>query len=125
LDLFFTGNDDEASFAPNLDPYPGTAKLAAVLHAIEQRPDVSAVVVQIDEILDPPDWPYASSVYVVTAADAKDVHEWAASIEPDELSPEMSDNYGWGEYAGRKGDTPPPGAPEVPTGYRPVVLFWD
>jgi hypothetical protein len=125
LDLFFTGNDDEASFAPNLDPYPGIAKIAAVLHAIEQRPDVSAVVVQIDEILDPPDWPYASSVYVVTTADAKDVHEWAASIEPDELSPEMSDNYSWGEYAGRNGDTPPPGAPEVPTGYRPVVLFWD
>lgn len=95
-----------------------------MLHAIEQRPDVSAVVVQIDEVLDPPEWPYASLVYVVTEADAKDVHEWAASIEPDEPSPELSDHYGWGAYAGRNRDTPPPGAPAVPTGYRPVILSW-
>jgi hypothetical protein len=125
LDAFFAENHDEASFAPNLDPHPSIAKIAGVLHAIEQRPDVSAVVVQIDEVLDPPEWPYASLVYVVTDADAKDVHEWAASIEPDELSPGMSDNYGWGQYAGRNRDTPPPGAPEVPPGYRPVVLSWD
>jgi hypothetical protein len=45
---------------------------------------VSAVVVQIDEVLELPGWPYASSVYIITSADAADVHEWAASLEPDE-----------------------------------------
>ena len=35
------------------------------------------------------------------------------------------ENYGWREYAGRDRNTPPPGAPVVPSGYRPVVLFWD
>jgi len=114
LDLFFEGNDDPASFAPNLEPHPGIAKIHDVLRSIEQRPDVSAVVVQIAEVLDPPEWPYASSVYVITSSDAADVHRWAESIEPDELS---EDDLGWA--------TPPPGAPDVPAGYRPVTLFWD
>jgi hypothetical protein len=82
---------------------------------------VSAVVVQIDEVLDPPEWPYASSVYVITSSDAAEVHRWAVSIEPDEPS---GVDYGWGEYAGRDRSIAPPGAPAVPSGYRPVVL-WD
>ena len=124
LDLFFESNDDPASFAPNLDPHPGIENIHRVLRSIEERPDVSAVVVQIAEVLDPPDWPYASSVYVITSADAADVHEWATSLEPDEFFPDAPD-YGWGEYAGRSRETPPPGAPPVPAGHRPVILFWD
>jgi hypothetical protein len=125
LDLFFEGNDDPASFAPNLDPHPGIANIHGVLRSIEERPDVSAVVVQIDEVLDPPEWPYASSVYVVTSADAVDVHEWAASLEPDELSSDVRENYGWGDYPGRSRETAPPGAPSIPPAHRPVILFWD
>jgi hypothetical protein len=122
LSLFFDGNDDVASFAPNLEPHPGLGRIHAVLRSIEQRPEVSAVLVQIDEVLDPPEWPYASSVFVVTSADASDVHIWAAELEPDERD---GDAYGWGEYAGRSGDDPPPGAPDVPPGQRPVAIFWD
>jgi hypothetical protein len=125
LDLFFEGNDDPASFAPNLLPHPGIERIHAVLRSIEGRPDVSAVFVQIAEVLDPPDWPYASAVYVITSADAADVHQWTASIEPDELSPDPSDHYGWMDYAGRSRDDAPPGAPSVPADQRPVILFWD
>ncbi len=56
LDLFFDGNDDPASFAPNLEPHPGTARIHDVLRSIEQRPDVSAVAVQMDEVVEPPEW---------------------------------------------------------------------
>ena len=86
---------------------------------------MSAVVVQIDEVLDELEWPYASSVYVVTSADAAEVQEWVASLEPDELFPDARDNYGWGDYAGRSRETAPPGAPSIPIGHRPVILFWD
>jgi hypothetical protein len=123
LHLFFEGNDDDASFAPNLEPHPGIEAIRDVLQAIEQRPDVRAVLVQIDEVLEPPEWPYASRVYVVTSAPAADVHEWAASIEPDDVSPDETENYGW-RGDGEAADAPP-GAPAVPDGYRPVVLFWD
>jgi hypothetical protein len=124
LELFFSGNDDVASFAPNLEPHPGIAKIYSVLRSIQDRDDVSEVLVQIDEVLDPPEWPYASSVYVITSASAQDVHEWAASIQPDELAAD-DEAYGWLTYAGRDRSTPPPGAPAVPPGYRPVILFWD
>jgi hypothetical protein len=125
LDLFFEGNEDPASFAPNLDPHPGIAEIYSVLRSVEARPDVSAVVVQIDEVLEPPEWPYASSVCVITSADAADVQEWVASLEPEELSPDARDTYGWGDYAARGRETPPPGAPQVPAGHQPVLLFWD
>ena len=54
-----------------------------------------------------------------------EVHEWVAQIQPDEISADAAENYGWGLYAERDGTTPPPGARAVPSGYRPVVLFWD
>lgn len=125
LDLFFEENEDPASFAPNLDPHPGIARIYAVLREIAQRPEVSAVVVQIDEVLDPLEWPYASAVYVITSREAAEVHRWAAAIAPDAVSPDSEDNYGWLPYADRDRSSPPPGAPEIPDGYRPVILFWD
>jgi hypothetical protein len=125
LDLFFAGNDDDASFAPNLEPHPGIAQIYAVLRSIKERDEVADVVVQIDEVLPEPEWPYASSVYVVTSAPAVRVHESAASIDPDEPSGVDADMYGWLEYGERDRTVPPPGAPELPEGYRPVVLVWD
>jgi hypothetical protein len=125
LDLFFADNDDDASFAPNLEAHPGSGRIYSVLRSIRERDDVEDVVVQIDEVLPAPDWPYASAVYVITSAAAEQVHEWASSIEPDELGATDSENYGWLEYGDRDRSTPAPGAPEVPDGYRPVILFWD
>ena len=125
LDLFFQGNDDPASFAPNLDQHPGIATIYAVLQSIAQRSSVCDVLVQIDEVLDPPEWPYASSVYVVTSSDAAEVHQWASAIDPDEPSGDPRDDYGWLEYADRDRSEPPPGAPEPPVGHRPVILSWD
>jgi hypothetical protein len=125
LESFFEGNDDPASFAPNLDAHPGIGEMHAVLRSIELRPEVSAVLVQIDEVLEPPEWPYASSVYVITSSDAAEVHRWADSIQPDELSSDPGDSYGWLAYADRDPSTPPPGAPKIPDGYRPVILSWD
>jgi hypothetical protein len=124
LDLFFTGNEDEASFAPNLEPHPGIARIYTVLQSIRQRDEVDDVLVQIDEVLPDPEWPYASAVYVITSATVEQVHEWAASIEPDELEAAGSENYGWLAYGDRDASTPPPGAPDVPAGHRPVILFW-
>jgi hypothetical protein len=126
LDLFFEGNDDPASFAPNLEPHPGIDTFSSVLRSIRDRPDVSGVVVQIDEVLGSDDWPYASAVYVITSAPAGDVHEWASELQPDEdPSPGNVESYGWVPYAGRDRATPPPGAPEIPPGQRVVTLFWD
>ena len=50
LELFFEGNHDEASVAPNLVPHPGMDTFRCVLREIAARPDVAHVVAQISEV---------------------------------------------------------------------------
>jgi hypothetical protein len=118
LDLFFEGNDDPASIGPNLDPHPGLETFDRVLRAIRERPDVSDVVAQIDEVVEG-EWPYVPAVYVVTTAAPEEVHSWAAEIQPDEY---VGEEDSIGPWLGRGR---PPGAPVVPDGSRVVTLFWD
>lgn len=117
LSLFFEGNGDEASIGCNLSIHPGMATFRRVLEDIRARPDVADVVVQIVEVMGDDEWPFSDRVYVITTATDEDVHAWAAALEPDPPSP-----HG---YTGWFGQPPPPGAPEVPSGYRVTYLFWD
>jgi hypothetical protein len=77
LDLFFDENDDPASIGPNLDPHPGVRTFERVLKEIRDRPEVSDVVVQIDEVIEG-EWPYAPAAYVISTASPQQVHEWRA-----------------------------------------------
>ena len=117
LDAFFEGNDDEASIGPNLDPHPGIDTFSRILREIANRDSVAHVVVQISEVMLEDEWPYSNCVYVITTATARDVHDWAAELEPDPYDDEAL--QGW------IGGTVPPGAPTVPEGHRVVCLFWD
>ncbi len=119
VDLFLDGNNDPASIAPNLEPHPGMDTFRRVLGAIRNRPDVSDVAVQIDEVIEG-EWPYAPAVYVVTSASPQEVHDWAAELQPDEYMGEEDDI---GPWLGR--EPAPPGAPALPEGHRVVTLFWD
>lgn len=116
--LFFEGNEDAASIAPNLDPHPGIRTFERVLTEVRERPEVAAVVLQIDEVVEG-EWPYAQAAYVITTASAEEVHRWAAELQPDEQVEDEDDIPPW------LGRPTPPGAPEVPAGHRVVTLFWD
>jgi len=118
LELFFDGNDDPASIAPNLDPHPGIQTFERVLREIRARPEVADVVMQIDEVVEG-EWPYAQAAYVVTTASWEDVYGWAAELRPDELVGDEDEAPPW------LGRGRPPGAPDVPAGHRVVTLFWD
>ena len=122
VDLFFDGNNDPASIAPNLEPHPGVDAFGRILRQIRDREDVSDVVMQIDEVI-PGEWPYASGVYVITRARPEMVHEWAAELRPDEyVGAEDEIGRRWSVYPG---EGTPPGAPAVPDGHQIVTLFWD
>jgi hypothetical protein len=118
LALFFDGNDDPASIGPNLDPHPGIRTFERVLEDIRHRPEVSDVIVQIDEVIEG-EWPYAPGVYVITTAAPEEVHEWTVELQPDEYVDEESQIGPW------LGRGKPPGASDVPDGHRVVTLFWD
>lgn len=117
IDLFFAGNDDVASIGPNLDPHPGVETFYRVLRDIRERAEVSDVVVQISEVMEGEDeWPFVEAAYVLTTASDEQVHAWARELQPD--APD--DGATTWLY-----DSPPPGAPPVPDGYRVVTLYWD
>lgn len=116
LELFFAGNEDPASIGPNLDPHPGVGTFDQVLQEIRDRPEVSDVVLQVSEVPEGEgEWPFVEAAYVITTAEAEDVHAWAAELQPDPPTAGATWLY----------ETPPPGAPPIPVGYRVVTLYWD
>jgi hypothetical protein len=62
------------------------------------------------------EWPFVEAAYVITSAGAEDVHRWAAELQPDE--PDGAE--GTWLY-----ESPPPGAPPIPSGQHVVTLYWD
>lgn len=113
LELFFDGNEDEASIACNLEPHPGVGEIAGVLRGIRARPDVLDVLVGINEVMSDEEWPFSDHVYVITTASDAAVEKWAKTLQCDAPS------EGWWN------DAAPVNAPNVPSGARVVVLWWD
>ncbi len=113
IELFLDGNDDTASIAPNLRRHPGMELFSEVFGEMLARGEVHDVLAQIDEVLDPPEWPYVPAVYVITTAPPHQIARWAGELEPDE---ELLDKP-WFEN--------PPGLPPLPAGHALVGLWWD
>ena len=112
LDLFFDGNNDDASIGPNLLDNPGPAAFHAILRSIRDRSDVYGVWVAITEVMPEGEWPFTDRVYVVTSAPPDDVDRWVQELQADEPG-----DASW------FGQEPPPVA--VPDDARIVVLWWD
>ncbi len=113
LEAFFDGNDDLGSIGCNLPEHPGISRFRDVLTAMRARPDVQDVLVGIYEIVeDDTSWPFSETIYVLTTARASTVQQWAAELEPDEVTAGFLDG-------------PPPGAPSLRPGMAPVRLWWD
>jgi hypothetical protein len=125
VDEFFTGNGQSFSIATNLPRHPGIDAFARTLREIEQRPEVSAVRVEVAEAVpDEDDWPYSDRVFIVTSASTAEVARWAEVLDPDEPKlivgayEEPECVWGWR-------DETPPGAPPIPSGEHVVELWWD
>lgn len=88
IELFFDGNDDEASIGCNLYPHPGMDVFRSTLLGILGRPDVVAAYALISE-LDPGEgsWPFADWVFVVGAIAPDDLANALAPLQPDTVGP--------------------------------------
>lgn len=122
LDLYFAGNTDEDSIAPNQWGYgrPPIAQLYAMFRQIAARPEVEKVLVGLHQ-----DWcdydaaevaekrfPPAENVHIFTSASQEEVEGWIAGMEADGVIP------GW-PY-GKPGN-----APEPSNGYTVLSVCWD
>lgn len=88
VEVFFDGNDDEASIGCNLNPHPGIDVFRAILLGILRRPDVVAAYALISE-LDPgvESWPFADWVFVAGAIARDDLADALAPLQPDSVGP--------------------------------------
>lgn len=122
LDLYFAGNADEESIAPNQWGYgrPPIAQMYARFREIAARQEVEKVLVGLHQ-----DWcdydeaevaagrfPPAENVHLFTTASAQEVERWIAGMEADGVI------AGW-PYG------KPANAPEPSEGYRVLSVCWD
>lgn len=125
FELFFEGNEDDGSLAPNLDPHPGISALYARFKELKARDDVRDIWVNIydmDMLLDGA-WPRAENVHVLTSASQATVETWVEALQADGAGPEWP--YGMPKVI------PNPPAwlvsfdHSVPVGYRWFTFCWD
>lgn len=118
LDLFFEGNDEEESIAPNQwgDGRPPLAELYARFKEIEARPEVSAVFVGLHFDWNNPDdadsIPPAETVFIVTSASRSQVEGWLTGLHADGAL------KGWPHGKPRN-------APAVKEGHQVYWVSWD
>jgi len=88
IDVFFDGNDDEASIGCNLIEHPGINVFRQVLLHLLDRADVVAVYAQISEV-DPGEecWPFADWVFVVGTIPQHELANALAPLQPDDVGP--------------------------------------
>lgn len=111
---FLDGNEDVGSIAPNLTRHPGLTRFRDVFERIERRPDVRGVWAQMElefETYPDDEWPFASTVVVITTATPTDVDAWVAELQADPCS-EMD--------AAEVACIGP-----VPPDHRVVAVWWD
>ena len=116
--MFFGGNSDEESLAPNQWGYgrPSMAELYARFAQIAQRPDVERVLVGLHGDWDEPvfadDFPPAENVHIFTTASAAEAEKWIDGMQADGVI----EGWPYGK---------PCNAPEPSAGYAVLSVCWD
>lgn len=118
LELFFEGNDQEESIAPNQwgDGRPPVAQMYEIFKRIAARDDVQTVVVGLhfdwNDNTFPDSWPPAENIHIYTSASHAEVDTWIEGLH--------SDGAGIGWPYGE-----PRNAPTAKDGYRVYTVYWD
>ncbi len=118
LDLYFEGNNQEGSIAPNQwgEGRPSVAEMYGRFKAIADRPDVQVVLVGLhfdwNDDQFPEDWPPAENIHIYSSATEAEVGEWVDGLHCDGVG------AGWpyGE---------PRNAPKPKEGFTVYTVFWD
>ena len=116
--MFFDGNTDEESLAPNQWGYgrPTMAELYARFAQIAQRPDVERVLVGLHGDWDDPafadGFPPAENVHIFTTASAAEAEKWIDEMQADGVI----EGWPYGK---------PCNAPDPSAGYAVLSVCWD
>ena len=92
IDEFFDGNNDEASFAPNVENKLPMSTYYKILKSLSQHPKTIATFVELKDVmiydngqLHDDEWFYTDIVYFVTDLTKEEIKEATKSLQPDEV----------------------------------------
>ena len=108
---FLDGNEDPGSIGCNLEDHPGLDKFRSVVGAARKRPEVSAILARISEVMGEEDFPFTDTLLVCTSAPARQVASWFKDLSPDEVFPAETDEL--------------VGLPKAPAGHKWHSVWWD
>ncbi|MEO0427886.1 MAG: hypothetical protein AAF160_10635 [Pseudomonadota bacterium] len=113
---FFDGNDQDYSFAANVEK-PPLSEIQAMLERVETADGVSAVRLvsthlnERDYCIEVGDWPYTDTVLVVASLEEKQVSQLFDVLEPDDIWVGTEERY--------------VGLPPIPSGAQLYNVWWD
>jgi hypothetical protein len=92
IDEFFSGNNDEASIAPNLEQKLEVSQYYKILSALRDNPKVIDAFVKINDVmiyedgkLNDSEWFYSDMIYIVGDITKEEVREATKALLPDEV----------------------------------------
>jgi len=118
LDLYFEGNSEEESIAPNQwgDGRPTISEMYRRFKEIAERPDVEQVLVGLhfdwNDDMYASSYPPAENIHIVTTASESEVESWLVGLHSDGAV------KGWPYGI-------PVGATEPPKGHTVFSVCWD
>ena len=114
LEEFFEENTDDSSVLYNLSDRPSPQEFFQLLRTLRDKPEVSDVLVQVQDIPDPSGWPSTDTVWFITSAGPAEVRAWLPrGLAPDELFEGFEQSQSRLEPY------------EVPEGMRAVGIWYD
>jgi hypothetical protein len=114
LEEFFEGNDASGSIGYNFYPdQPAPSEFYQLFKAIRDRSTVTNVLVEVSQQEMPEEWPSTDTVWILTSSSLEEVSFWLGErFRADELWD------GWTDHIVRE-------PIDVPSGVRPVGVWWD
>ncbi len=87
LEEFFQGNEDYGSIGYNFYPdQPAPSEFYDLFLKIRSRADVADVKVQVNDQVEPTDWPSTDTIWIITSASPSEVRSWLGNrFRPDEV----------------------------------------
>jgi len=114
LEEFFEGNNDYGSIGYNFYPdQPAPSDFFEVFKSIESKLVVYDIRVQVNDQIEPEDWPSTDTIWIITSAGVDEIDTWLGDrFRGDDYILGFPDFYNIEDY-------------DVPEGMQALGVWWD
>jgi len=114
LEEFFDGNNDYGSIGYNFYPdQPSPSEFYETFKSIASKPEVYDVRVQVNDQIEPEDWPSTDTIWIITSVGSDEVDTWLGErFHGDDYILGFPDSYPIEDY-------------EIPEGMQAIGVWWD